>query len=230
MRRWLGIMLGLAGSGSPAAAQLVEVGAPPFQVGGALLVAQPVRDFADYVKIGGGLALFGAWYPGDAGILGLRLDGSFILYGHETRTFQLVPLINVDVSTSNNIVSLFFGAEAQAPRGTVRPYLLGQIGLSYFSTESSVSGTDNVSSFANTTNFDDVTFAGTADGGIRIQVARRRTPIAIDLGIRYVWNGEAEYLREGSITIVGNQVMFTPIRSETNFLTYHLGVTVGVRP
>lgn len=214
---------------APAVAQLVEVGPPRAQVGAALLLAQPVGAFADYVQIGGGFSFFGAWYPGPAAVLGLRLDGAFIIYGHETRTFQLVPLIDVDVSTSNNIFSLFFGPELQAPRGAVRPYASGQIGFSYFGTESSVSGTDNINTFAKSTNFDDVTFAGTAAAGLRIQLARGRKPVALDLGVRYVWNGEAEYLREGSITIIGNQASFSPIRSETNLLLYHLGVAVGLR-
>jgi hypothetical protein len=142
---------------------------------------------------------------------------------------QLVPLIDVDVTTSNNIFFLFFGPELQVPRGAARPYAVGQIGFSYFGTESSVSGTDNVNTFANSTNFDDLTFAGTADAGLRILLSARKA-VTLDLGLRYVWNGEAEYLREGSITIVNNQAFYSPIRSETNLLMYHAGVAVGVRP
>ena len=104
-----------------------------------------------------------------------------------------MPLIDVDVSTSNTIFSLFVGPELRVPRGAVRPYVTGQLGFSYFSTESSVAGSDNTNAFAETTNFEDLTFAGPADVGVRIPVTRGLKPISLAIGVRYVWNGEAEY-------------------------------------
>jgi hypothetical protein len=83
-----------------------------------------------------------SWFP-HAGPLGLRLDLGIIVYGRETRRFQLVPLIDVDVTTSNDIFSLFLGPEVRVGRGAVQPYAAGQIGFSYFSTESRVEGSDN---------------------------------------------------------------------------------------
>lgn len=226
------VMLGLSTTLAAAPAtgqQLVEVGPPSAFVGVALLPAQPVGEFADYVDFGFGVGGHGAWFP-RGGPLGLRLDLGVIVYGRETRRFQLVPLIDVDVTTSNDIFSLFIGPELRLGRGPVQPYAVGQIGFSYFSTESSVEGSDNTVPFANSTNFDDVTFATTGAAGVLIRLRGGARPIFLDLGARYVANGEAEYLREGSITIVNNQVFYDPIRSTTNLIVYHAGVSFGVGP
>lgn len=213
---------------TPAAAQgLVEVGRTSGLLGGALTPAQPVGEFADYVDFGFGVGGHAAWFP-HGGPFGLRFDLGIIIYGHETRRFQLVPLIDVDVTTSNDIFSLFAGPEVRLGRGPVQPYAAGQIGFSYFATESHVEGSDNAFPFASTTNFDDVTFAAAGTAGLLIRLRGGFRPIFLDLGARYIANGEAEYLREGSITIVNDQVFFQPIRSATNLIVYHVGVSVGV--
>jgi hypothetical protein len=73
-----------------------------------------------------------------------------------------------------------------------------------------------------------VTFAASGIGGLLIRLRRGHRPIFLDLGARYIANGEAEYLREGSITIVNDQVIFQPIRSATNLVVYHVGVSFGI--
>ena len=222
----VGLAMVLAATPTPAQ-RLVEVGPPTVLVGLTLTPAQPVGEFADYVDFGFGVAGHGSWFP-HAGPLGLRLDLGVIVYGRETRRFQLVPLIDVDVTTSNDIFSLFLGPEVRVGRGAVQPYAAGQVGFSYFSTESHVEGSDNNLPFANTTNFDDVTLAASGVGGLLIRLRRGHRPIFLDLGARYIANGEAEYLREGSITIVNNQVFYQPIRSATNLVVYHVGVSFGI--
>lgn len=224
-------MLGLALLAAPPAGaqRLVEVGPPSGFLGGGLSMAQPVGEFAHYVNIGWGANGHADWFP-RGGPLGLRLDLGVIVYGHETRRFQLVPLVDVDVTTSNDIFSLFFGPELRLGRGSLEPYAAGQIGFSYLGTESSVEGAGNTVPFANTTNFDDATFAAAGTAGLLIRLRGGHRPIFLDLGARYIANGEAEYLREGSITIVNNEVFYDPIRSATNLVVYHVGVWVGVSP
>jgi hypothetical protein len=115
-----------------------------------------------------------------------------------------------------------------APRGAVRPYAYGQVGFSYFATTSSVEGSGNTQPFANSTNFDDFTFATSAGTGVLIVLSHRR-PVTLDLGARYVYNGRARYLREGSIAISGTTITYSPIESETNLILYMIGVSVGLR-
>jgi hypothetical protein len=77
--------------------------------------------------------------------------------------------------------------------------------------------------------FDDFTWAGPAGGGLLVALSRSRR-VYLDIGSRYVYNGEARYLREGSITFDQNgDPVFSPVQSETNFWQYHVGVLLGVR-
>jgi hypothetical protein len=198
-------------------------------VGLGVLLAQPTGEFSNYVDVGFGLGAHALWEPDPDGLFGLRLDGSYLIYGSETRRYQLLPLVDVDVTTNNQIAGLQFGPQLSVGRGAVRAYGYGQIGFSYFATTSSVEGSGNIESFASTTNFDDFTFASSLGGGIRFQLTHGPTPVALDLGARYLYNGRARYLREGSIEVVGTDVTITPVESQTNLILYQLGVSIGLR-
>lgn len=222
----------------PAAAQSMIFGAPRSGPARAhatvhLLVAQPLGEFADYIDWGGGFGGEILFAFDRQGAIGLRLGLAYMIYGHESKRVPLGPdlgRVQVDVNTSNNIVVLGIGPQIMLPTGTVRPYLNGTVGLSYFFTESSVEGTSNYEPFARTTNFDDATFAWTAGGGLYIPLSKSgRRPISLDIGAHYHANGEVEYLREGSIREDGTgAIFFDPIRSQTNLITYRLGVTIGL--
>lgn len=223
---------------TPVAAQSMVFGAPrsgPTRAHATvhLLVAQPLGEFADYIDWGGGIGGEILFAFDRQGAVGLRLELAYMIYGHESKRVPLGPQlgrIQVDVNTSNNIFVLGIGPQIMLPSGTVRPYLNGTAGLSYFFTESSVEGSANFEPFASTTNFDDATFAWTAGGGLYIPLkTRARHPISLDIGAHYHANGEAEYLREGSIREDGTgAIAFDPVRSQTNLITYRLGVTIGL--
>jgi hypothetical protein len=223
---WLALALGVT---SAAQAQGIRpIGGPNVHLGGGVLLAQAIGEFANYVDVGYGLGAHALWEPVADGPFGLRLDGTYLIYGSETRRYELLPLVDVDVTTENQIAGLQIGPQVSVGRGALRAYGYGQIGFSYFATTSSVEGSGNAQPFAETTNFDDFTFASVAGGGVRIQLSHGRTPVALDLGARYLYNGRARYLREGSIEIVGNDVTLTPIESQTNLILYQLGVSVGL--
>jgi hypothetical protein len=220
-----------------ARAQLIDVSAerrPAARTffGADLLVAQPQDEFASYVKVGAGFGFHLVQQLDREGVLGLRVAGDFLIYGNETETVPIsptIPRVTVDVQTSNNIVTLGIGPQVMMPVGGFRPYLAGTVGFSYFFTESSVRGSDNSVEFASSKNYDDITFAWTGAAGVYIPVRRGRQPISIDIGARYHGNGRARYLREGSIQDDGaGGVYITPIESNTNLITYQLGVTVGM--
>jgi len=221
---------------SPVFAQDLDLRPVRARAGGAFTIAAPAGEFADYVGTGWGVnGHFTLGLAGE-GALGLRFGAGFINYGNETKTVCLSQTvgcrITVDLTTSNNIGYANLGPELSLPVGPLQPYVNLSAGFSYFATMSSVKGTGNVSGddFANTTNFDDFTFAWQAGAGLRIALPVARLPVAIDLGLRYHTNGEAEYLREGGIIDhPDGSITLNPIRSEANLVAINIGVTAGVR-
>src|SRR5687767_2367636 len=198
-----------------------------------LMVAQPLGEFDDYIDWGGGIGGEFLYAFDHQGAIGVRVNMGLMMYGHETKRVPLSPSlgrIRVDVNTSNNIFVVGVGPQVMLPSGAVRPYLNGTAGLSYFFTQSSVEGSADFEPFASSTNFDDATFAWAAGGGLYIPLRKRhRHPLSLDIGAQYHANGEARYLREGSIQEDGTgEIFFDPIRSQTNLITYRLGITVGL--
>lgn len=203
------------------------------RLGIGLEVAKPVGEFSDYVDAGGGLRGFGLLALDPAGVFGLRLDGSFVIYGHQSRRVPLsptVPLIDVDVNTDNQIIFGSLGPQITFPIGPVRPFLRGGLGVSYFATTSSAKGTSSSGSFARTTNLHDTRFALEGGGGVWIHLGGSRTPIDLSLEATYVHNGKTRYLtKEGIVTQPDGSVTLDPVRSGANLLTFNLGVVFGIR-
>lgn len=205
----------------------------PVLAGGSLIYGRPTGDFADYVKQGFGVDGFARWKVDRRGAFSIGLEGGWMQYGRETIRTPLsstVGRINVDVTTSNNIVFLGLGPQLTAPSGPVRPYLNGAVGFSYLFTQSSVEGSDNNNySFAETTNFDDFVFATTGGAGIYIPLGARQE-VALDIGVRYHNGGRGQYLREGSIKDrPGTTPLITPIESQTQLISWRIGVVAGLR-
>ncbi len=192
------------------------------------VVAQPVGEFADFVESGFGGSLHVVVPVEPTGSLGFRVGLDYIVYGHETEytSYAGFPL---EITRSNNIIAAGVGAQATSPAGAIRPYLNGTVGLSYFFTQSSLSGRyTSGEDFDSRTNYEDVTYAWTGGAGLYIPLTAGNTPVSLDLGARYHGNGRARYLREGSIEENGTGgVTYTPIESETNLVVYQIGVSVG---
>ncbi|HEU4642915.1 MAG TPA: hypothetical protein VFS44_10720 [Gemmatimonadaceae bacterium] len=238
-RAVLSALLPLALAAPPAAGQIFRPGIRPtttqstVYLGISGAAAVPQGQFKSYVGTGWGVQSGLLVRLDPSGVLGLRVDAGFINYGNEKKRACISTTIGcrieVDVHTRNNIAIFGIGPQLMLPTGTLRPYLTGTVGLAYFFTQSSLSGISDNQDFANTTNFDDATFAWTGGGGVYIPLRRKGKPISLDLGVRYHGNGEARYLREGSI--VDNpdgSITYTPIRSQTNLLIFSVGATFGL--
>ena len=208
---------------------------PRSYVGGELAFAKPQGEFGDFVNNGWGGGAHYLLRADRDGWLGLRVDASLLNYGHERQRVLLSNTIGgrigVDLTTDNNIAFIGAGPQIGLPTGAFRPYVNGFVGVSYIFTESSVRGSSSGESFASSTNYDDASFAYGGGAGLYIPVGRRRhNPVSIDLGAQYRHNGQAYYLVKGGITDnPDGSITLDPIRSETNLLTFHVGVSVGVR-
>lgn len=198
-------------------------------LGGSLQIGFPQGEFANYVDVSLGFAGFFLLDLDRRSRWGLRLDGSFLIYGHETVQRPLSPTIQrvwVDVTTNNQIITLLVGPQLTFGSGVLRPYLHAGAGFSYFFTLSSVSGTSDIEEFASSTNFDDFTFALASSGGLWVRLSRR---VSLAFSTQYMHNGRVRYLREGSIReLADGSIWFTPIESETNLVVYQLSVVVAL--
>lgn len=210
-----------------------ELSDPAGLLGITALVARPVGEFRSFVDWGGGIGLYGVVNFDRGRHVGLRFDGSYVMYGHERFSVPLsltIPRVWVDVTTTNSIASLGIGPQLTLARGPFRPYVYGTAGFSYFATVSSVGDTDfYYDDVVSSTNFDDVTLALTAGGGILLRLSRGRHPVALDLSAQTTYNGEAEYLRKGGIIDrPDGSVFIQPIRSEANLVVFRMGVAIGL--
>ncbi|HSJ08489.1 MAG TPA: hypothetical protein VK928_01210 [Longimicrobiales bacterium] len=237
-RRMVGavlVLLGALAAAAPAGAQQSVELPPPnvyFTVQG--MYARPVGEFRDYVQHGGGLNAAVVWPVTTASPLALRADGGFVVYGSETKEVCFSSTvgcrIRLDLTTTNSIAYLNAGPQLMVPTGTVRPYINGAIGFSYFATTSSVKGVNDGDDIASDTNFDDITLAFAGGGGVMVSLSRGSTPILLDVGARFNRNGEVEYLKKGDIEETPTGIRYTPTRSEADLVTFQVGVTIGNRP
>jgi hypothetical protein len=207
-----------------AAQGLRPVRAAKVHLGLDFVVAQPVGQFGNFVNAGLGAAGHVAWTPDPAGVWGIRADASYLIYGSQTRWYGYVPLVDVGVHTMNQIAGLQVGPQITLGKGDLQVYGFGQVGFSYFFTTSSADRGWNT-----TTNYDDVTLATAAGGGVRLQLSHGQHPISLDAGARYLHNGRTRYLTEGSIRVTDNAVYLSPIESQANMVVYQIGVAVGLR-
>ena len=189
--------------------------------------AQPLQDFANYIKAGFGFGGQVSHALDPQRIFSIRAKIDYLIYGHDTERYQVYGG-DLDITTSNNILSMGIGPQLMAPGPGVRPYVNGTFGFSYFSTGTELKWRYADEAVDSWTDFSDAVMAWTAGGGLLVPLGSGARPILLDLGATYHGNGEAEYLREGSITRdESGETYFTPIRSRTNMVVYTIGISIA---
>ncbi len=197
-----------------------------------IIGADPVGEFGELVDGGIGANVGGRLAIDRIGAVSLRLDGGFMVYGHERESLCFPPpigcRIGADLTTTNHIAYLGVGPEFSLP-GAVSPYVFGTVGFSYFGTSSSLSGLDDDENLFETRHYSDWVTATRFGGGIRARVgATNSGPVAIDVGVEYHRNGVAEYLREGDILDhPDGSITLFPNRTEANMMVLRVGVSFG---
>jgi hypothetical protein len=216
---------------------LAGIGQSRFYAGGHLTLGLPQNTFKENVEDNGfGLTgYFGYRLPGSPFIIGGT--GGFLIYGSETREEPFsttIPDVMVDVTTTNSIILGHLLFRVQPPAGKVLPYAEGLLGFTYLTTDTRIEDQGDNEEIATSKNFDDITFSYGIGGGLMIPVYRPSREKAekdglfgvfIDINIRYLRGGEAEYLKEGSIRRSGGVVTFDITESRTDLVTVHLGVS-----
>jgi len=196
-----------------------------------LVGAQPTGEFRLNVDGGWGFELGGRYELDPAGLLSLRGSLGFINYGSETLRFCSVfgCRVGTDLDTRNNILFGGVGPELALRMGPIRPYARASLGIGYFETTSGLSGSDDWSRYASTTNLDDLVFQQRLGAGLGLRLSNGRHPVRLDIGTDYHHNGMANYLREGDIVDQPDgSVIIYPRRTEANLWSFRVGVSVGL--
>lgn len=228
MHRIAAVVFLLAAGCSAAAAQA-------FQGGLDFMVGSPQREFRKNVdNVGFGVAGNVGFAPEGTPIM-LGLEFGFMNYGSTSRREPFsttIPDVFVDVSTTNNFILGHAILRVQPNAGVIRPYLQGMVGFNYLFTETKI---ENINvpgqEVASSNNLSDGAFSYGAGAGMLIWVysppeGNGLSDIFIDVGTRYVFGGEAEYLKEGSIRNVNGRVEYDILKSKTDLLVFHIGASV----
>ncbi len=196
--------------------------------------AGALGDFHDNVPGAfGGFTLDFLFSPGPSP---LRLGASFsyLIYGSESYTdlfFSRYADFELDLTTRNAVLQGHFLLRFEPGRGRWRPYLEGLAGLSHFTTDTSINtyGTEGRDPSSNA--LGDTVFSYGAGLGLSGRILpwspRVRRPgfeLRLELGLRYVRSGEADYLTEGDITRQGEQLVLDIRRSATEMIVARVGL------
>ncbi|MDE2974037.1 MAG: hypothetical protein OXU64_04815 [Gemmatimonadota bacterium] len=201
---------------------------------GYLNLAVPVGEFGSHVDLGGGLGFGGVLFLGESRLAGLRAQGGFVIYGTSTETRPLsntVREVQVEVQTNNSIFTGGLGPQVYLGTGPIRPYIYGTVGFAYFVTSTSVSGESESEPIATSKNFDDFQLSLTGGGGLSVEIRGGQNPISLDLSASYQHNGLTEYGVRGNDNFLwtrGGDVLYDPILSNANLMTYRVGASVGL--
>lgn len=217
----------------PPAPQADAARSTRFQGGIGLLAGVPVGDFGVNVDSAGGIAGHFDVALGDS-IVSVGGEMASLWYGTESRKEPLsptIPDIRVTVTTDNTIFLLHGRVRAQRREGRVRPYVDGLIGFIDLVTKTSIEELGDCDVYGCTglgsTNLRD--FALSAGGGAGLQVGFGPPPdwYRLDLSVRYLYGGEADYLREFAIRREGGQAFLDISRSRTDMVVVYIGVAMG---
>ena len=187
-----------------------------------LVVAEPLGDFKRTGDVAAGLTLFGVLPLERGGTLGLRLDGAYMVYDASYHGWG--------VSSNSQFATLAVGPQATLGRGPVRLYAFATYGGSVFwssVTDDGYCGCYNRDVFSLDGHTTSTRQVGT---GIQIGLSRRRTAIAIDLGLREMQHARVTYVPAGGFTDNGDGT-FTVERVTTpvHLRVFQVGVSLGRR-
>jgi hypothetical protein len=156
-------------------------------------------------------------------------------YGQDRRRAQLSSTIGgrilVDVVTTNNLAVLGRRVRRWSCRSPgVRPYLHGQAGIAFLSTDSRIRSAypgARDERIGMTRHHGSTTTALGAGGGVRVPLRMGRTPATVELGVAGLRTGEVEYLgRDDIVDLLDGSITLHPRRDRIEALTYTLGVSL----
>ncbi|OGU57504.1 MAG: hypothetical protein A2V66_12535 [Ignavibacteria bacterium RBG_13_36_8] len=207
-------------------------------IGGSVMLGIPQGEFKEKVdRLGYGFQVHGTlWSPGVLQPFTIGANFGYLIYGEESRASRLsnsIPDVMVDVDRQNSLINFHLLFQVSPFTGDVRPYIEGLFGGAYIFTKTQVESEWSDEPVFESTNFDDFTWSYGGGAGILIKLAEDLgsfSTLFLDLKARFVFGTEAEYLREGDITIdqSNGDIYYNVARSKTDLLTIHIGVVAAM--
>lgn len=168
--------------------------------------------------------------------LQVGFDGAYMIYGSNTERrpwSSTIPNVYLDVTTNYSFSFGHLYARVQPSQGVIKPYVEGLFGFNYLATTTEVDNShyDEDENIASTTNFDDFVMSYGLGGGAQIALisfpmdfTTRKGQLLLDLGVKYIFGGEAEYLPDNGLRVENGQVYYSPRKSKTDIVTARIGV------
>ena len=210
-----------------------------------LLRFAPTDNFKNYIDRGFGVDLYGAWQPDDS-IFGIGGYLQFIPYDSTEETDRInetgaLSRFNIDVETKSQITNIGLLFQAIPFKGTIQPYLEGQLGFINISTTSEAKSPigDDEPVFKSE-NSSDTSFIYGYSLGIKINLFKEKSQnkkslrrkksqfgnIALDLKYRrFYTNSKSTFIDPSSITPESNPESWTLVSEKTNYESFHIGLT-----
>jgi len=224
---------GASGSTQSPPASSQSAREPIAQGGFGILIGAPVGDFAENVEAAGGFSAH-LDVALRQSIFSVGGEIAYLTYGSTSRDAPLsptIPEIVVTVNTNHTMFLMHGRLRAQRRSGRLRPYADGLLGFTYIATKSSIedfgSCVETICSSLGATNLDDFTWSLGGGAGVQIGFGPPPDRFRLDLSLRYLAGGEANYLKEGAIRVEGDQAFFDVSRSRTSMVTLYIGLAIG---
>ena len=168
----------------------------------------------------------------------LGLDLNFLNYGNETTYEDIVmmPGLPLEVVTSNNIFQMMGFLRFQPlMKGSVQPYFDALVGFNYLWTATHLQDEWD-EEIASDVNYDDYSLSYGIGTGMMIRLINKNSSksktnpfeMFLDMRVRYIFGGQAEYLKRGSITLEYDEIVYQVYESRTDLLTFMVGLTFSL--
>jgi len=196
----------------------------------------PLGEFRDNLDRTGIGADFGFAYRWPGTIVSTGVSFGFLIMGSESRYEPLSPTIPdliVKVTTTNAILLGHVFVRLQPRSGAVRPYVEGLAGFHYLLTTTSLNDDAEWGGSLSSTNFDDLAFSCGLGAGIKLNLLRvqrqdnpeRLMGLDLDLGLRWLKGGRADYLKKGSVRRENGVVIYDVTTSRTDLCQAGVGLS-----
>lgn len=137
-----------------------------------------------------------------------------------------------EVNSNFNFFNLNTGLRLVSENEYFQPYLELLGGFNYFYTSTSIEFDEFDCDECDETDveFDDIVWSGGVGAGLTIPLvstgAAKPKGLFLDLGMRYIFSGKAEYIKEGDLHIRNGEQTYDITRSRTDMFQFKLGITL----